>query len=82
MVSRLFKEAVGSLQKSLRMGGAAENPRSVARERLQAMVAVHRNAAAVSGVNFHALQADMIQCILERQSLHLAPDVCSVTHFS
>ena len=26
--------------------------------------------------------ADMIQCILERQSLHLAPDVCSVTHFS
>ena len=66
MVSRLFKEAVGSLQKSLRMGGAAENPRSVARERLQAMVAVHRNAAAVSGVNFHALQADMIQCIKVR----------------
>ena len=30
------------------------------------MVAVHRNAAAVSGVNFHALQADMIQCIKVR----------------
>ena len=66
MVSRLFKEAVGQLQKSLRVGGAAENPRSIARERLQAMVAVHRNAAAVSGVNFHALQADMIQCIKVR----------------
>ena len=63
-VSRFFKQAVGAMQKS--MGVAQPDTRSVARERLQAMVAVHRNTAAVSGVNFSLLQQEMLECIKVR----------------